>query len=230
MAIIFRLNRSIWGHFIIPILLVGLSSCRGVRTPTVEIPVTDSLTDKQSPEQTSSGSNIDIRRTTDVKEVYPFAETRALLWNKDAYFVGVVPSKQTGANIGRMPAIPGWFFKFKAPGTLTELYLQIVGHGFGGQHEAAPILFEPLPYIELAIDIDEIELQATDVLQYYLSEKGRQGLEGITDPYLDFRLIHLEGDPNPVWSLYTDSLNGVSLLNLDAVTGEEVRDPFAQYE
>jgi len=173
--------------------------------------------------------DLDIKRSTDVKEAYPFAKTRAKEWNPESYLVGIMPSKLMGVNLGRMPSKPGWFFKFKASGTISELYVQVVGHDIGGQQIAAPILLEPLPYSELQIDMNEINLEEKDVLLIYYEKNEEKDNFQNGNGYLDFRLIHLRGDPNPVWSLFIDSVNGFPLINIDAVTGEQISDPFEKY-
>lgn len=133
------------------------------------------------------------------------------------------------ANLGLPSGVPGWFFMFKDPASPVELYVKVVGGEVNGWTEAQPILGEQLPFRMLPIDLRALPVDSDKVLRIYADNGGAQYVASHPSLELDYRLVHLQGRPNPVWSLFdAANPNGPALLNVDAVTGTIVGDPFAQ--
>jgi len=164
----------------------------------------------------------DSRKDTAL-EAYPFALARAQQWNPEVVLHGVMPTIQMARNLGLPAVIDGWFFMFKVPGSPVEFYVQIAEGSVLGYTEAQPIMGDQLPYQYDTIDVNQVKLDSRDVLEKF-SRTKREVPAGAA---LDYRLVRLEGQEQPVWTLLAISDTEItSLLHLDAVTGEEVGDPF----
>jgi hypothetical protein len=94
-----------------------------------------------------------------------------------------------------------------------------------GSTEAQPILIEPLPYEYLPLDVEQIKVDSPQILKIYRANGGEAKLQ--ENVWLDYRLVHVKGTPNPVWSLFDAQDLKTPLLSVDAKTGEVVGDPFA---
>jgi hypothetical protein len=161
---------------------------------------------------------------------YPVAEAEAKKWNRDALLYQIPVNRIMEINLGIPSGIPGWFFMFKAPNSAVEYYIKVVNGQISGVTEAQPILLQELPYELLPIEIRELRLDSDDVLRLFIEFGGKQYIE--THPYwqIDYRLVHLKGQPHPVWSLFdVSNINQPPLFNVDAVTGEIVADPFLSF-
>ena len=156
-------------------------------------------------------------------EAYPFALARAQQWNPEVVLHGVMPTMQMARNLGLPAVMDGWFFMFKVPGSPVEFYVQIADGSVLGYTEAQPIMGDKLPYQYAPIDVTQVTLDTRAVLEKFASKK-REVSAGAA---LDYRLVRLEGQDRPVWTLFAISGSEMeALLHLDAVTGDEVGDPF----
>lgn len=165
---------------------------------------------------------------TELDAAYPLAveEARAN-WNDQALFRGIVPSFQMQQNLNLPLAPGGLFLKFGLADDLEEYFVAVLNGTIHGTTIAEPVLIEPLPYSEEAIDIEALTVSSQQFRDAFLAtEKGMTYTE--TLDALDYGLIDLDSTPNPVWSLF-DRATEEALFHMDAVTGEEVESPFAPY-
>jgi hypothetical protein len=160
---------------------------------------------------------------------YPVAEIEAKKWNRDALLYQIPVTRIMEINLAIPSGIPGWFFMFKVPDSPVEYYIKVVHGQISGLTEAQPILSQELPYELLPIDIGELVLDSDDVLRLFMESGGAKYKDEHPEWQIDYRLVHLKGDPHPVWSLFDVSNSNVDhppLFNIDGVTGEVVVDPF----
>lgn len=159
---------------------------------------------------------------------YLIAEAEAKRWNEGSVLYQIPVTKIMEINLGIPSGIPGWFFLFKVPDSPVEYYINVVdGHVFGIT-EAQPILIQELPYELLPIDVKELVVDSDDVLQLFMKFGGAKYIEAHPEMQIDYRLVHLKGQPHPTWSLFDISdINRPPLFNVDGVTGEVVEDPFS---
>ena len=177
-------------------------------TPTIEAP--------------SQSTPLDDGRFRTAMASYPPAEAKAKTWNPTAVLYEIVPSYTMQRNLALPPSAPGWFFKFGIPGSPLEYFVQVLDGHVAGSTEAQPILIEPLPYETLPINIRDLKLDSSQVLEIFQKESGGE----LKRMKIDYHLVHLKGTPNPVWNLFNDNDLGSPLISIDAVTGETVSDPF----
>jgi hypothetical protein len=216
------------------VVLVTATACSGVQapelitaspsaTPTQMFTPSSSATPTQMLTPTpSQPATLDDGRFRTAMGSYPLAEEKAKAWNPTAVLYEIVPSYTMQRNLGLPPSAPGWFFKFGMPGSPLEYFVQVLDGHVSGSTEAQPILIEPLPYETLPINIKDLKVDSSHVLETIQKARGGE-LKRIK---IDYHLVHLKGDPNPVWSLYDDNDPGSPLISIDAVTGETVPDPF----
>jgi hypothetical protein len=140
---------------------------------------------------------------------------------------GIVPTAIMESNLGIPSMGRGWFFQFGLGDSTVEYYVFVDRGEVGGSTEAQPILIEPLPYELLSIGLEEIKVDSPQVLERYKENGGKAYLESHPNVTLDYRLLHVKGTPNPVWSLFDAQDLKTPLLSVDAKTGEVVGDPFA---
>lgn len=163
---------------------------------------------------------------------YPVAQARARQWRDGALLYEISPRVQMAANLGLPVITSGWFFMFKEPGGPVEFYVYIVEGEVSGFTEAQPILAEQLPYARLAIEVDELRLDSTDALAALLStDDGQRWAAARADTgiptRLDFRLVHLQGQPDPIWTVFSAESDRLDpLYHVNAITGVEAADPF----
>jgi hypothetical protein len=150
----------------------------------------------------------------------------ARLWNTQSAWYGIMPSKLMQGNLGIPTTGLGWFFRFGLEENTLEYYVHVEKGKVTGTTEAQPILTQPLPYKLLAIEISEITIDSTQVLEIYMQNGGEQYFAQHPGTKLDFRLLHVEGSPHPVWSLLDTVNPNEPLINIDAATGEIVANPF----
>ncbi len=208
--------------FLFLVLVFGLSGCTEIPPPTAPSPTAP---------LTVTGTPDDGRRQT-AFEAYPPAEARARLWRTEAVLHQIAVTRIMETNLGLPPGSPGWFFMFRVPGETLEFYVKVSEGTVIGTTEAQPIMAEKLPYKYLPIDLQRLTLDSKDVVRLYMEHGGAEYVAAHPRLELDYRLVHLEGQPNPVWSLFdvTDFTQDIApLFNVDAVTGEIVDDPFASF-
>jgi hypothetical protein len=160
-------------------------------------------------------------------EAYAVAETRAKQWNKDAVLYQIPPTRSMVRNLGLpLDAVEkGWFFMFKVPGSPVEYYIAVAEGKLAGAIEAQPITLGEPVYKDQPINLAELPIQNSNVMQIFLEKGGKEYLATHPNPQFEFRLISIEGNPNPIWSLYDFNDPVTTLIHIDAVTGEEVEDP-----
>ncbi len=173
----------------------------------------------------------DDGRGETARAAYPIAEVEAKRWNSAAILYQIPVTRIMETNLGLPSSTPGWYFMFKVPDSPLEYYVKIVRGRVSGVTEAQPILIEELPYEYLPIDLRALTLDSDDALQLFMEHGGAEYVAAHPGLQLDYRLVHLDGQDHPVWSLFDVSdVNQPPLFNVDAVTGEVVGDPFSQYQ
>jgi len=183
-----------------------------------------------SSENAYPGPSTSINSSHDytVTESVPIATIKAKDWNQDAVLYAVFPSLQMSHNLGLPGISPGWFFMFKVPGNPIEFYIQVLNGEITGSTKAQPILGEQLPYQYQPLNINKIKINSDEAFLFLLEKET--SLNSDSNRQIDYRLIHLEGQENPVWTLFRiegDEL--IPLIHIDAITGLEVTDPFSTY-
>jgi hypothetical protein len=217
-------------YMLVVLLVLGVASACRPRATTVAVPETD--TPFVSP-LSSSAQQSPLGRPTYQEQDYSalasfsIAQERAQQWNANSVWHGIVPVAMMEKNLGIPATGRGWFFRFGQQGNTLELYVLVDNLGIRGATEAQPILVEPLPYELLAIELKDIQVDSPQVLEAYKENGGQAYLDEHPEAQLDFRLMHVKGKPNPVWSLFDAQDLKTPLFNVDAKTGEVVGDPFA---
>lgn len=205
-------------------LCSGLSACRKAATET-ETPFVSpiSTTIFDSPLAKLS----DNSRTLSAFNSFELAQARAQVWNPQYVWYGIMPSKLMQENLGIPVTGRGWFFRFGLEENSLEYYVQVENGQVNGSTEAQPILVESLPYELLPIDMGELEIDSTQVLDTFALNGGAEYFEEHPAAKLDYRLLHVKGTPNPVWSLFDLTNLTQPLINVDAKTGAIVAAPFS---
>jgi hypothetical protein len=205
------------------ILSIFLSSCsNGSATPIV----TEVESTPLPP--TISSQEFDVHNET-AFTAYPIAENEALKWNPEATLYQIPPTRQMEQNIGLPPGgLPGWFFMFKEADSPVEFYVKVVDGKISGKIEAQPIIVGEPEYILVQLPVDGSLIDSDHALQVYLNDGGEEYYNTHPDVEFDFRLVHLDGQQNPVWSIFDAADMTVPLYHVDAVSGQESQDPFSQ--
>ncbi|NTV63467.1 MAG: hypothetical protein HGA65_08015 [Oscillochloris sp.] len=134
----------------------------------------------------------------------------------------LVPSQIMQRNLGQLPVMPGWFFKFKVEGLPREYIVLVINGQSAGVTEAEPVV-QVLP-LDLPIDMSAVKISSDQVLAGFLKKAPELGLT-VTDPFTyDLELVNLEGQSGPVWSVY-DPISLKWLYAMSATTGEELPNP-----
>jgi hypothetical protein len=232
--------RGFWRSVIAAIVIVGLLvSCRPAtmvdttptaghtpeaQTPEVETPFVSPLstTTFQSPVKPVEGG-----RSFTAFDSYEVARQVAQEWNSQAVWFGIMPSTIMEGNLGIPSVGRGWFFRFGLKENTLEYYVFVDNNKVGGRTEAQPILLEPLPYEFLPIDIKQLAVDSSRLLDIYVQNGGEAYFEQHSNAKLDYRLLHVKGVPNPVWSLFDATDMNHALIHVDAKTAKIVSDPFA---
>jgi hypothetical protein len=153
------------------------------------------------------------------------AQQQAEIWDSSARWVAIMPTTLVASNFGFPLGAEGWFFKFDLPDSPVEYFIHISDGTVTGASEAQPLI-EP-PYRLVPLDPSTLKIDSDFVAPAFLrSDRGKEHLEAEQSHYWDYRLVHLEGMDNPVWSLFDADEIATSLINIDAVTGQVVQDPF----
>lgn len=219
-----RKNKIIMVLFflIVIITLIGCSKEKPTPTPSTPNPITT---------QPIQGQSIDDGRGETAFDAYLVAEVEAKNWDEEALLFQIPVTQIMESNLGIPPGIPGWFFMFKVPDSPLEYYVKVVNGKVAGTTEAQPILIEDLPYQYLPIDINKLSLNSDDVLRLFTENGGREYVNSHPELQLDYRLVHINGQEHPIWSLFeVSNLNQpTALFHVDAITGEIVADPFSNY-
>ena len=215
---------------LVVLLLLSVASACRPRAATVDVPGND--TPFASPLSTTLLQSPLARPTDEEQDAsalasFGMAQERAKQWNANSVWHGIVPVTMMEKNLGIPATGRGWFFRFGQQGNTLELYVLVDNLGIRGATEAQPILVEPLPYELLAIELKDIQVDSPQVLEAYKENGGQAYLDEHPEAQLDFRLMHVKGKPNPVWSLFDAQDLKTPLFNVDAKTGEVVGDPFA---
>ncbi len=176
------------------------------------------------PAGTVIGQSVDGRGQTALA-AYELAQQVAIdEFSPEAYLHTIAPSHIMLSNLGNPPVLPGWFFIFKRPESRRELIVQVVDNLVTGTTMTESVSdIQPTP---LPIDINQVVLDSNDVFELFNEIGASRGLlqEGV--PY-DLELIYLTGSGAPVWSV-VDPFTQVWLISFDAVTGEEVPNPYGE--
>jgi hypothetical protein len=201
------------------VLLLVITSCKTVSsTPTVDSPI--------APQSPIGAGDLEPGRMLTALESLAVAQKRAQEWNPNAQWTAIMPTTVVASNFGFPLGAEGWFFKFDLPDSPVEYFIHVNDGVMSGASEAQPLI-EP-PYSLLPLKSEQLIVDSKEVLITFLeSETGKEYLNNHPHPEWDYRLVHLEGTEHPVWSLF-DAANdiAISLINIDAVSGKIVSDPF----
>ncbi len=157
------------------------------------------------------------------------AEAAAKQWKKGAVLIEIPRLRQMETNLSVPKGPSGWFFMFMDPtdGSSVEYYIEVVKSEVVGKTEAQHVYNGSAPYKLQPIDMTKKLLDSPDVFKIYLKNGGEQYIKGKGRVEIDFQLVRLEKMENPVWSVFdTADANAQPLINVDAVTGQVVKDPF----
>ncbi len=161
-------------------------------------------------------------------DAYPLALVKALEWDPAAQLTQITITRLMEKNLGLPNDLPGWFYMFQVPGSPVEFYIKTVNGAVSGSTEAQPIIVGEAPYKYVPIDLGALKLDSDDALRLFMDNGGQAYLAANPAMLIDYRLIHLEGTPNPVWSIFdATDLSAAPLFNVDAVTSGIVKDPYA---
>jgi hypothetical protein len=158
------------------------------------------------------------------------AEERAKKWKPGAKLLQIPRLRQMETNLGIPMGPSGWFFSFKDPtdGSAVEFYVEVIDNVAVGTNEVQ-FLYGGVkePYILVPIDLSKKLLDSDAVYDIFMKNGADAYLKGRGKVELDFQLVQIEGRGNPVWSVFdTKDGNLPPLINVDAVTGKIVEDPF----
>lgn len=169
----------------------------------------------------ASGNSVDGRSQTAL-ESYELAEQTAKKdYSQDAELYAIVPSEIMIANLGGPPVLPGWFYKFKTPGSRREFIVQVVDETITGT-TTAESLAETEP-AELQLDLSDVKLDSPAVLEQFKKVAAERNLETEGKIY-DLELVNPEGKGGPIWSV-VDPATKQWLYSVSAANGSEVPNP-----
>lgn len=176
--------------------------------------------------------SLNLGRDVTAFTAYELAYDRALEWDASAQLHLIPTTRSMEANLGLLGYIPSWFFMFKSPGSPVELYVSVYEGKISGITEAQPILGEQLPYTYLPLKVEEIPMDSEELLQAWLGRfGGDEYIVAHPDAQLDYRLVLLEGDEEPIWSIfdYAREDGPQHLLSIGASSGERTEEPFSRF-
>jgi len=116
---------------------------------------------------------------------------------------------------------PGWFYRFKIPGSRKEYVVQVVDSVVAGATVAEAVVdVKPL---ELPIDPLVVKLDSIQVMQQFLQYAKQRGMktDGID---FDLELISPQGGKGPVWSV-VDPTSFEWLYSVSGLDGTEAANP-----
>jgi hypothetical protein len=183
-------------------------------------PATTDSTGYPGPQPTQSGS-ADGRAQTALEAYQLALETSKKNFGPDAELYAIAPSSIMIGNLGGVPVLPGWFYKFKNAGSRREYIVQIVDARVSGTTTAESIQ-DPTPK-ELAIDMSQVKIDSTQVLEQFKAYAAEKNIptEGVT---FDLELVNLEGAGGPTWSV-VDPNQRLWLYTVSAANGNVVANP-----
>ncbi len=161
------------------------------------------------------------------EEAYQAALPHAQTWNANAVLYQVAPTAFMAANLGQPVAeTPGWFFMFRDPASPVEYFVMIVDGALYGATEAQAIVVGEARYALQPIDLAAVKVDDVSVMQQFMANGGQDYVSLHPNFAPDFQLVHVQGQPNPVWSLFDGSdLEAPALIHVDATTGAVTTDP-----
>jgi hypothetical protein len=174
------------------------------------------------PGPTQTGPHSRDGRSQSALTSYKLAlETATKEYDANAKLYAVVPSTIMIGNLGGIPVLSGWFYKFKIDGSPREFIVQVVDTIVTGTTQAEPI--EPLKPIEQPIDVSQVAIDSDKTMTQFKEFAQKQGMKTEGVDY-DLELVNLEGSSGPVWSV-VDPATKKWVYSISAVTGAEVPNP-----
>ncbi len=143
-------------------------------------------------------------------------------FHADAYLATISPSHIMLTNLGNPPVLPGWFFKFRKPNSKREFIIHVVDNVITGTTLTESAM--DIGYTEQPIDMSQIVLDSPDIFEQFQQVGSERDIWSEALAY-DLELVYLDGMSNPVWSII-DPITQEWLFSVDAVTGEEVDNPY----
>jgi hypothetical protein len=196
--------------------------------PTEEVsypaPTTAAGSDMSYPAPTTTNDTISSGDGRSQSALVAYEQALAVAkeeFDTDVQLYAIVPSHIMIANLGGVPVLPGWFYKFKREGSPVEFIVHISDTTLTGTKAIEPIAeVEPT---ERPIDMSQVNLDSTDVLEQFQTVIQTQNLS--SDITYDLELVNLENTRGPVWSV-VDPTTSTWIYSVDATTGEEVLNPY----
>jgi hypothetical protein len=190
-------------------------------TATYPGPASADSTAYPGPQPAQSTGSADGRTGTALEGYELALATAQQNYSPDVQLYGIVPSSIMSRNLGGLPTVPGWFYKFKNPGERREFIVQVVDGQVNGTTMAEAIE-EPTPK-ELPIDLSQVKLDSTQVLEQFTTYAAENNIptEGVT---FDLELANLEGAAGPTWSV-VDPDERRWLYSISAANGNTVPNP-----
>ncbi len=161
-------------------------------------------------------------RTKTALESYPVAlDAAKQSFSPDAQLFAVAPSTIMISNLGGLPVVSGWFYKFKTTESRREYIVQVVDGQLNGTTQAESVK-DPTPR-ELPIDMTQIKIDSNQVLEQFKAYAAEKSIP--TDGIIfDLELVNLEGKGGPVWSV-VDPNQRLWLYSVSATNGNVVENP-----
>lgn len=141
----------------------------------------------------------------------------------DVKLYTIIPSHIMLQNLGNPPVEPGWFYKFKAENDSTYHFVQVVDGNVTGARSLSPLGEDE---VQLPIDIASVKLDSDAVFEQFRQRAPELGISVSDSTVYDLELVYLQSNPAPIWSVVTPD-GSQWLYSLNAVTGEETKDPRA---
>jgi hypothetical protein len=221
--------RQVLGMMLIMFLSGLFFACdRGTSptTPGTSPLATHSLSPISTLPQQESGkvlslTSSDPYRSFTAAESFPPAYAAAKAWHEDAQWYGVVPFTSI-TSFFALPLgtnRPSWFFRFGAADGQEYLVEVLDGQVIGTNELVIPAYIEQSLQQLDPLGDTWIILDSEDVLTAYREHEDSL-LRKMPGLMMDYRLVKMSDQNNPVWMLY-DAQNVMSpVFVVDAITGE----------
>ncbi|MBI1800577.1 MAG: hypothetical protein HYR71_02985 [Chloroflexi bacterium] len=142
-------------------------------------------------------------------------------FSPEAKLYAVLPSSIMISNLGGLPVLSGWFYRFKIAGSRREFIVQVVDGNLSGTTLAeAAVDVKP---IELPIDPAQVKLDSPQVFAQFEKFAAQQNIK-ISGTTYDLELINPQGGSGYVWSV-VDPAARRWLYSISATSGAEVPNP-----
>lgn len=210
-------------------LCILFSACGSTVSPTAttvkQSPIS-SPTAFESPlegEPKSQLATLDTHRFYTAKESFTIAYQTAQAEYQDIEWYGLVPFTSM-IRFFALPIAtdtPSWFFRFRTPEGKDYIVEVLEGEVIGTNELEFPTYIEP--------SLDDLEplgsewpgIGDNELLERYLEEENSLLVQS-PNVVLAYRLSHLVGQPDPVWTLYNADNVAEPIFRINALTGDPI--------